>query len=247
MTPTPRLHVLPTPGVLAEQVAIIVADLSAQAIAARGRFTIALSGGSMPKVLGAGLATEPQRSRIDWTAWHVFWADERCVPLDDKESNYLGAKRYFLDYVTIPDSQIYALDAALDPAAAARAYQANIAAVLPTIPGGWPRFDLILLGMGGDGHTASLFPGHPLLDEREQWVAPIFDSPKPPPERITLTLPVINQAATVAFIAAGAGKAEALAQVFTPMGEPLPAGRVQPNDGNLHWFIDEEAAANLQV
>lgn len=244
---TPRLHILPTPGVLAEQVAIIVADLSAQAIADHGRFSVAISGGSMPKVLGAGLATEPQRSRIDWTAWHVFWADERCVSLDHKESNYLGAKHYFLDYVPIPASQIYTLDASLAPAAAARAYQANLAAVLPTTPAGWPRLDLILLGMGGDGHTASLFPGHSLLDEQERWVAPIFDSPKPPPERITLTLPVINQAATVAFIAAGAGKADALAQVFAPTDEPLPAAQVQPNDGELHWFIDEEAAANLQA
>jgi len=227
---------------LAEQVAIIVADLSAQAIANHGRFTIAISGGSMPKVLGAGLATEPQRSRIDWTAWYVFWADERCVPLDHTGSNYLGAKRHFFDQVTIPTSQIYTLDASLDPEAAAQAYQANLAAVLPTTPDGWPRFDLILLGMGDDGHTASLFPGHSLLDERERWVAPIFDSPKPPPERITLTLPVINHAAHVAFITTGAGKADALRRVWEPEGEPLPAGRVQSDGGAPHWFVDEAAA-----
>ncbi len=241
----PRRHILPTPGVLAEQVAVIVADLSAQALAARGRFTVAISGGSMPKVLGAGLATEPQRSRIDWTAWHVFWADERCVPLDHEQSNYLGAKRHFFDRIAIPDNQIYTPDASLDPDAAAHAYQANIAAVLPTTPDGWPRFDLILLGMGEDGHTASLFPGHPLLNETSRWVAPIFDSPKPPPERITLTLPVINQAANVAFITTGAGKADALRRIWEPEDESLPAGRVQPEDGTLHWFVDEAAAAKL--
>ena len=114
----------------------------------------------------------------------------------------------------------------------------------PTLPL-LPQFDLILLGMGEDGHTASLFPGHPLLKETERWVAPIFDSPKPPPQRITLTLPVLNNARQVAFITAGASKADILPQVFEP-GSALPAHLVQPASGKLDWFVDEAAAAQLK-
>ncbi|NJN96053.1 MAG: 6-phosphogluconolactonase [Anaerolineales bacterium] len=167
-----------------------------------------------------------------------------------------------------PPGQIHAPDTSLSPTQTAAAYEtilAQIFMVPPAIPQPeeplfqpfdrptaqvsgpvqFPQFDLILLGLGEDGHTASLFPGHPLLQETERWVAPIFDSPKPPPQRITLTLPVLNNAHHVAFITAGAGKADILPQVFAA-GSTLPAHLVQPTSGHLDWFVDEAATAKLK-
>ncbi|MCL4295648.1 MAG: 6-phosphogluconolactonase [Anaerolineae bacterium] len=251
-----NLHIFPNLEELGQTAAAHVAQLSAEAIAVRGRFTLALSGGSLPQLLGPALV----KQATDWSAWHVFWADERCVPLTQPDSNYFLAQQYLFDHVPIPPEQIHAPNTSLDPAQMAAAYQtvlAQVFSVQPPIPQphdpvdqttklpAFPQFDLILLGMGEDGHTASLFPGHPLLQETERWVVPIFDSPKPPPQRITLTLPLLNNARQVAFIAAGAGKAAILPQVFAA-GSPLPAHRVQPTSGHLHWFVDEAAAANLK-
>ncbi len=242
-----KRHVSATTAELSKRTAEYVAHGSARAVAARGRLTIALSGGSMPKLLAAALIVEPLLSDIDWAAWHVFWADERCVPLTHPDSNYRLAREHLLDHVPIPAAQIYPIDDSLEAAAAAAAYQATLARVFQPVANQLPRFDLILLGLGEDGHTASLFPGHPLLNEAERWVAPIFDSPKLPPQRVTLTLPVINQARQVAFIASGAGKVNTLKQVLEPEpGSPsLPAQLVHPIDGELHWFVDNAAAAEL--
>ena len=238
-----NLQIFPTTEVLSEQVAAYVAELSAQTIPVRGRFTVALSGGSLPKLLAPGLIVEPLRDEIDWSAWYIFFADERCVPLSHPDSSYRLVMEEFFSYLDIPADQIYAIDPRLAPDEAAVAYEQTVRRVFYPELGRRPRFDLILLGMGEDGHTASLFPDHPLLDETERWVVPIFDSPKPPPQRITLTLPIINNAANVAFIATGSGKADILPQVLS--SAILPAGRVRPHDGNLRWFVDEAAAANL--
>jgi 6-phosphogluconolactonase len=266
-----NLKILPTSEELSRTAAELVARLSAAAIAAQGRFTVALSGGSLPKLLGPALAAEPLRSQIDWSAWHIFWADERCVPLDHPDSNYLLARQYLFDHLPIPAAQIYPPDTSLNPVQSAAAYESALAqhfkpfSPTPNLqsplayprtphPGGrwqaisnlqFPTFDLILLGMGEDGHTASLFPGHPLLDETTRWVAPIFDSPKPPPQRVTLTLPVLNQANSVIFLVTGAGKAESLRRILQIKDDYLPAQRVQPFKGQLHWLVDAAAAADL--
>lgn len=244
-----NLHVFDTVAALSEQIATYVAKLSAQAVASQGRFMVAISGGSMPKILAANLITEPLRQQIDWSKWHVFWADERCVPLEHADSSYRLAREHFFEQVSIPSVQIYAFDPSLEPEAAAIAYQATMAQVFQPALGQLPRFDLILLGMGEDGHTASLFPNHPLLNENKRWVAPIFDSPKPPSERITLTLAVINNAENVAVIATGRGKADILPKVLDPPpdSKPLPARMVQPVHGDLHWFVDKAAAAGLKL
>jgi 6-phosphogluconolactonase len=236
-----NLHILSTPQALGEAAAEYVARVSTQAIAARGRFTVALSGGSLPKLLCPPLVAESRRAQIDWSKWHVFWADERCVPLTDTESNYRLARKYLFDHVDLPPSQIYPLDDSLDPTHAAADYQTRLAQVFQKQQ--FPRFDLILLGVGEDGHTASLFPDHPLLREKTRWVMPIFNSPKPPPERITLTLPVINNARQVAFLAAGSGKVNVLSQIMgaTSSAQKLPAQMVQPLNGELHWFVDKAA------
>jgi 6-phosphogluconolactonase len=232
---------------LGQAVASLVARLSAQAINDRARFTVALSGGSLPKIVCPSLVSEPWRSQIDWPAWHVFWADERCVPLDHPDSNFRLARQQLFDQVEIPVAQIYPIDDSFEPDITAKAYEAVLKHLFKPAAGRPPRFDLILLGMGEDGHTASLFPGHPLLDETSRWVAPIFDSPKPPPERITLTLPVINQARHVVFVTAGSSKADILARVLVSddLAGSLPAQLVRPAGGELLWFVDEAAAAKL--
>lgn len=230
-----RVHTFPTPKEVGQQAADYVAGLAEQAILRRGRFTVALSGGSLMDMIAPPLRR--RQEEVKWSAWHLFWADERCVPLSHPESNYRLARRTLFDYVDIPLSQIYPIDDSLTPSTAALVYQATLEQVFS---GPWPRFDLILLGMGPDGHTASLFPGHPLLQEQKRWVAHLTDSPKPPPERITLTLPVINRARQVAFVVVGQNKAEALARVRQG-DSALPASLVQPLDGELHWFVDKAA------
>lgn len=244
-----QLHVFSTPQELGAAAAAYVSRLSAQAIIERGRFTVALSGGSLPKLLCTSLVAEPLRSQVDWSAWHVFWADERCVPLTHPDSNYRLANEYLFEHVDIPPEQIHPIDSALPCIQAADAYQDGLQRVFQSASSQLPRFDLILLGMGEDGHTASLFPNHPLLDETKRWVAPIFDSPKPPSERITLTLSIINNARHVAFITAGTSKADALSELMASAAPTniLPAQRIQPvKGGELSWFIDDAAASKLK-
>jgi 6-phosphogluconolactonase len=226
---------------LAGAVASYVLAVANRSIAATGRFTVALSGGSMPKVLGAGLPALDS----DWSKWHVFFSDERCVALEDDDSNYKACNDSFLSKVGIPAEQIYTIDPTLvsDPEAAAAAYRQALAAVFGD---DLPAFDLMMLGMGPDGHTASLFPGHPLVQEAGTSVASITDSPKPPATRITLTLPVLNNSTDVCFIATGGSKAELLPDVFSA-GTELPCGLVQPSSGNLHWFVDADASAQCSI
>lgn len=234
---------------LSLKTASYISRVADEAIAMRGKFVIAFSGGSLPKLACPPLRRAPRRDEIDWSAWHVFWADERCVPLSDPESNYRLLREELLDQVDIPADQIYPIDDSLDPVQAAADYQTKLQELFqlnpPTLPHQdddlqepLPRLDLILLGMGPDGHTASLFPNHPLLDEAALWVAPILDSPKPPPARITFTLPLINQARHVAFVVTGDSKRQALQQILA--GEAsLPAGLVQPTAGKLQWFVED--------
>ncbi|MEM7344853.1 MAG: 6-phosphogluconolactonase [Chloroflexota bacterium] len=243
-SPTTNLLIfsaLPEMGYLA---ATHIYHLSTQAIEARKHFRVAISGGSLIKLLAPALTSAPLNTLFDWSAWQLFWVDERCVPLDHVDSNYRLAREQFLDKVDIPEQQIYTVDTTLPPDAAARAYEQTLANVF----GGeqLPRFDLILLGMGDDGHTASLFPNHSLMQEQKRWVAPISDSPKPPPERVTLTLPIINNARRVAFVATGENKAAVLSEVLNPATfEEIPAKLIQPTRGEIFWYVDEAAAAQL--
>ena len=221
----------------------------------KGKFVIALSGGSLPKLLAQGLLE--YSSQIDWSTWHVFFADERYVAAGHADSNLAACQEAFLSdpRVAIPSDQVYGLDHSLPLPESAAAYQANlvrVARAADAAPGAAPRFDLVMLGMGPDGHTCSLFPGHALLGETAAWVAPISDSPKPPPERITLTYPVLNAAGRVFFLATGGSKADVLPKVtcsaadLLAQGEAaLPAGRVRPASGKLVWFVDTDAAAKL--
>jgi len=243
-----KLVVSATPVEVAAAVGQLVSEAAQNAIADKGAFAIALSGGSLVKILGA-LANDPL---MDWSKWHVFWADERLVPLTDSDSNYKGADDEFISKTSIPKSHVYPINADLSVADAAAAYEDVIrkvasAGAMRESANGVPSFDLILLGMGPDGHCASLFPEHELLAEDTKLVAAISDSPKPPPERITLTMPVLNAAKKVAFVASGGGKAPMLKRVMTqggPADRLLPVQRVQPSGGAV-WHVDEAAASDL--
>lgn len=224
--------------------------LAQAAIAARGRFSWALAGGSTPESLYALLASREYAARIDWTRTHFFWGDERCVPPDHAQSNYGMARRSLLDVVQPPDAHVHRMQGELEPAMAARAYEQELENHFEASVGaGFPRFDLILLGMGADGHTASLFGGTAALGERRRWAVD-NQVPKLGEVRLTLTLPLLNAAAHVLFLVAGADKAAPLGAVLAAGGAPgaqadatLPAARVRPSAGELEWFVDAPAAA----
>jgi 6-phosphogluconolactonase len=214
-----------------------------QAVAARGRFSVALSGGSTPRRTYELLAAPPLKGQAPWDRVHVFWGDERCVPLDDPRSNARLAQAAWLDHVPIPKDQIHPLDCSQAPAAAARHYEAQLRKFFAGRP---PRLDLVLLGLGDNGHTASLFPGTPALEEKARWAAAVSLA-RPDLDRVTLTAPLINQAARVVFLVAGKSKAEVLQEVLHGPRDPgrLPAQLIQPQTGDLLWLVDLAAAARL--
>ncbi len=216
------------------------------AVAERGRFTLALAGGSSPAALYELLASPAYLSRIDWPRTLIFFGDERCVPPEHEWSNYGMARRTLLDRVPLPPENIFPIRGENGPANAAAEYVEKLHAVFGQDES-VPRFDLILLGMGDDGHTASLFPGMPALDERDAWVVgtsvPAYVKPQVP--RVTLTLPVLNAARDVLFLVTGQGKAKRVREVRDEVAD-LPAVLVQPQDGRLAWLLDEAAGASLK-
>jgi len=225
-----------------------VVDLAERAVGARGRFTWALAGGSTPEGLYTLLASSEFAARIDWTRVHFFWGDERCVSPDHEQSNYRMARRSLLDAVRPPAAHVHRMQGELAPALAARAYEQELERCFErSLGGGLPRFDLILLGMGADGHTASLFGGTAALGERQRWVVD-NQVPQLGAVRLTVTLPLLNAAAHVLFLVAGADKAPRLAAVLSAAPTPdelLPAARVRPSSGELEWLVDAPAAALL--
>jgi 6-phosphogluconolactonase len=241
-----EIVVLPDPAALADEAARRFVALARAAVAAHGRFTVALSGGSTPRALHERLARPPLCDVVDWANVHIFWGDERMVPPDDPESSYRMARETLLQHVPIPAANIYPVPTVGGtPEAAAKAYQETILAVFGA---DLPRFDLILLGMGPDGHTASLFPGQPeVIRPSEMLVAAVHNAPKPPPTRVTFTYKLINAAANVIFLAAGADKAAILREVLRgPIDVArLPAQGVWPERGELAWLVDAAAAKEL--
>jgi 6-phosphogluconolactonase len=207
---------------------------AAQAIAARGRFVVALAGGSTPCATYALLASDGFTAKVDWLRVHVLWGDERCVPPNHRDSNYRLAREALLNRVPIPNANVHRIRGELSPAQAAATYESE----LETILGADGRFDLILLGLGADGHTASLFPDTAALEERTRWAIENHVE-KLNAWRVTLTLPIINAARQVTFLVSGAAKADALARIQA--GEPLPAGLVQPTEGRVMWLVDQQA------
>ena len=248
-TTRPEVHVSPDSAALAREAADRFVAAARAATAARGRFTVALSGGSTPKALYQLLAAPPYRDEVDWRKVYVTCGDERCVPPDDDESNYRLAREALLDHVPIPGDQVRRMPGELpDYDAAARAYESTLRRLFGLAPDSRevPRFDLIYLGLGTDGHTASLFPGSPALHERERLVvAPYVEQLGA--HRLTLTPPVLNAAREVTFLVAGREKAAIVREVLrSPRDvDRLPAQVVAPTDGRLTWLLDAAAAAEL--
>jgi 6-phosphogluconolactonase len=218
------------PAELAEAAARWTADHIRGAVGARGACYWALAGGETPRGCYERLAQPPYRDALPWQSVFVYWSDERQVPLDDPASNYAMARMALLDQVPIPGDQVFPLVG--DPTPALRR--------IPADDRGWPRFDIIHLGMGEDGHTASLFPGSPALQETKALVALVHNAPKPPPERLTLTLPVINAARAVLIMVQGATKRDALTRVLQ-RDPALPTSHVAPAEGELQFLVDRAA------
>ena len=236
--------VLEDADTLAAAAADAIAGCAAEAVAARGRFMLALAGGLTPRATYERLARPPLRDRMPWSRTWVFFGDERGVPVDHPDSNFRMASHALLRHVPLPDAQIQRIRGeADDPEAAAAEYGQRLSQVFETKRGELPRFDLILLGMGVDGHTGSLFPGSPVLKEVFRTVAAVHAAAASIPQRFTFTLPVINAAARVMFLVSGAEKAKVLKTVLKEPTCGLPAALVHPTDGRLTWLLDRAAAA----
>jgi 6-phosphogluconolactonase len=245
----PTVTVMDTPEAVARGAAERFVALGREAVAARGRFTVAFSGGSTPRALFQLLAREPFRAQPAWDRLEVFWGDERCVAPTHQDSNYRMAKEALLDHVPIPPERVHRIPAEReDVAAAAADYEAELARVLGGTPGGTPpALDLILLGMGPDGHTASLFPGTTALGEQRRWVVANW-VPKFSTNRVTLTYPILNRGAQVLFLATGADKADVLREVLEGPDDRqrLPSQGIRPTAGGLTWLVDQAAGARLK-
>lgn len=238
-----RLEIVEGP----DELALAAAQWVVQAIKARlqvaEHFSLVLSGGSTPKALYQHLAHLPYARKIEWARLHLFWGDERCVPPDHPQSNYQMARQALLEHVPVPPDQIHRMRGELPPEEAAQAYAQEL---VQFFGGRQPQFDLILLGMGADGHTASLFPYSPALKQSQRWVVANYVSSQES-WRITLTIPAINAGQEILFLVSGADKANTLQRVLEGPSQPeeLPAQFVKPAAQTPLWLVDSAAASRL--
>jgi 6-phosphogluconolactonase len=237
------IRIFPDLQQLSQAAADMFRTLADMAVSERGRFAVALSGGNTPKELYTMLANEPYADQIDWERVHLFWADERCVPPEHGDSNYKLAQELLISRVTIPRENIHRIKGEEGAEQAAAAYERDLKAYFGD--GGWPTFDLVILGAGEDGHTASLFPGAFQAMENSRLAAPVFLGTQKK-DRVTLTLPVFNHARQVLFLVGGPSKQRIVRSILQE-GNPdrLPAGLVRPAAGICTWFLGEDAAASL--
>jgi len=241
----PILNISPDSQVLSRALADDLVEIIHSTLTVHPRFALALSGGSTPAVFFSHLASLPD-GRIAWERIDLYWCDERCVPPDDPQSNYGMTRRTLLEPASIPLENIHRIRGEDDPAIEALRYGREIKKHLREDEEGWPVFDGLLLGLGEDGHTASLFPGSPVLQE-EKAICAAAVHPATGQRRITLTLPMINHAANIYFLVSGAGKAAAVAQTLVDRAPSTswPAGLIRPRFGRLAWFMDKTATALL--
>jgi 6-phosphogluconolactonase len=236
-----EINIYPDAETLAEAAARSIVAIAAEALRAREKFSIVLAGGSTPKSLYRLLASDQFKDEIEWRRALVFFGDERCVSPDSEQSNYRMASENLLSRISISPENVFRQRGEIEPEKAAAEYQEIIKENL----GSPPQFDLVLLGVGDDGHTASLFPNSPALEETEKLVAANFVE-KLNAYRLTLTLPAINSARNVIFLATGASKADAVKKIFSVETYDLPAGLVKPEDGHCRWFLDQSAAEYIR-
>ncbi|TVU46555.1 hypothetical protein EJB05_06096 [Eragrostis curvula] len=234
-----------------------ISQVSEISVKERGFFSIAVSGGPLVKFIRK-LCEAPYKKTLDWSKWYIFWAEERAVAKNHVESNYKLTKEEFLSKVPILNGHVYSINDSATVEEAATDYEFVIRQLVKVRTVGvserndCPKFDLILLNIGSDGHVASLFPNHPALELKDEWVTYITDSPEPPPERITFTLPVINSASNIAIVATGEDKAKAVSLAISDCIEgrdapSVPARMVQPTEGKLVWFLDKVASTSLEA
>lgn len=239
-----KLHIYKSPEDLSIAVAEWVTDYIQSVLAKNNRFTIALSGGSTPQKLHTLLAASPYKEKINWTKMHIFWGDERAVPFTDDRNNAKIAYDTLLNHLPVPAEQIHVMRTDIDPEAAAAAYEKILHSYFDETD---TSFDLVLLGMGDDGHTLSLFPGTEIVHEKTAWTKAFFLQAQDM-YRISLTAPIVNKSASVAFLAAGKNKSKTLEQVLEGAIQPdlYPSQLIKPVNGELHWFVDEAAASDLR-
>jgi 6-phosphogluconolactonase len=242
----PEIKSYPSLPELSLAAAEFVAELAEASIKERNIFTLVLSGGTTPRLLYEELARQPISKRIDWQKTHIFWGDERYVPKDNSESNFALAFQSLIAKVDVPPTNVHRILTESSSAnTAAEAYEKTLRHFFRPPAGSeddfyLPSFDLVLLGLGRDGHTASLFPGDAALEEKYRWVVAVDGaSASPPVPRVTLTLPVLNKAKCVIFLVSGSRKKEVFEEIINNPGTAAyPAARVRPS-GKLLWFIDE--------
>jgi 6-phosphogluconolactonase len=239
-----NVQVLSDLEAISHEAASLFINASRDSIAARKKFVVAISGGSTPRRLYTLLSSSPCRDQVDWQKVHFFWADERCVRKEDGASNFKTVYDRLLSKVPIPNQNIHRIKGEEEPEKAARDYEADIKEFFGG--SGLPVFDLVLLGMGEDGHTASLFPGSKSLEETARLVIPVY-AEKPNQNRVTLTLAVLNNAAQILFLVAGTSKATVLSEILKDENKrrEFPAGRIRPVRGTVIWLIDQEAAGTV--
>ncbi len=242
----PDVQVFPSPAEVARGAARLFVDYAWQCIAKDGQFMVALSGGNTPRQMFALLASDEFRGQVDWAKVHVFWSDERAVPPTSPESNYGMARREFLLRVPIPEGNVHRMEAEkASIGRAAHEYEEVLRKYLDLDDRGFPRFHLIFLGMGADGHTASLFPGTRVPRQTSRWVSTPTVT-KLNMRRMTLTFPVLDAASRVVFLVVGSEKAQILRAVLEGKSDPpYPAQLVQPRDRGLKMFLVDKAAAAL--
>jgi 6-phosphogluconolactonase len=231
---------------LAKRGAQIFSQTAEESVNRYGRFAVALSGGSTPRPMHRLLSEEPYAPKIPWGSINIFWTDERVLPFEDPESNFGVAQRDFLDKLTIPSAQVHPMPVWITPERGAALYQEELEGFFQRLGSDDPAFDLIFLGIGKDGHIASLFPAQEALDERKRWVVAVKGG-IPYVSRLTMTYSIINHARQIVFLVSGGEKSEILRNIFEEKQLGLPVQKIQPLGGKLTWLLDQDAASLLVV
>lgn len=238
-----ELHIFDDKEIMSEQLASWIVNLILDTFKEQNSFTLVLSGGETPKLLFRKLASDQYKNKIDWKRIHLFWGDERAVPFNDDRNNAKMAYDILIDHIDIPDKQVHIMRTDIEPNFAANEYGKILHRYFDHTPN---SFDLVLLGMGDDGHTLSLFPGSTIIEEHTHWVTSVYNLEQKM-YRVTLMPVIVNKATNIAFMVDGDRKAKTLAKVLEGDYQPqkLPAQVINPTNGQLHWFLDKAAAKEL--
>ena len=238
-----KLYIFDDKEIMSEELASWIEDLVQATLKNQDFFTLVLSGGGTPKLLFQKLASDKYKSKIDWKRVHIFWGDERVVPFEDDRNNAKMAYDILINHVDVPPGQVHIMRTDIEPEQAAEEYEKILHQYFDKTPN---SFDLVLLGMGDDGHTLSLFPGSPIIEEQEHWVNSVYNTEQKM-YRITLMPAIVNKASNIAFMVDGDKKANVLKKVIRGpyMPRELPAQIIKPVNGKLHWFLDKAVAKEL--